>query len=250
LLFSNNADTPLEAASTTKIMTAFLVIRLADKNPTVLNERLRFSRRADETVGSTSAIQAGESVSVRESLFGLLLPSGNDASVALAEHFGSRLAGNLNNHDALVSYRDFISEMNVTAEKLGMSRAHYVNPHGLSNAGHVITANDLARLSAAAMKYPLFRTIVATRQFGCVAEGEQGYRRNVVWKNTNALLGFEGYKGIKTGTTSAAGACLVSATEREGDKLIAVVLGSSSTASRYADTRNLIRWAWQRRAKQ
>ena len=248
LVFSRNAETPLEAASTTKVMTAFLVIRYAQKNPEVLNEEIRFSRRADDTVGSTAAIRVGESVTVRESLFGLLLPSGNDASVALAEHFGARLVGSASDDDALAAYDAFIAAMNVAAGQLGMSQTHYMNPHGLSSEKHMITANGLARLSAAAMKYELFRKIVATRQFGCVAVGEQGYKRNVIWKNTNKLLGIEGYHGVKTGTTSAAGACLVSAGQQNGDQLIAVVLGSSSSPARYADARNLLRWAWQRRA--
>ena len=98
------------------------------------------------------------------------------------------------------------------------------------------------------MQNNLFRSLVSTRQFGCEVKGRGGYRRNVMWKNTNKLLGIEGFIGVKTGTTSAAGACLVAAGERDGDELMVVVLGSSSSPARYADIRNLFRWAWQKRS--
>lgn len=249
-VFSHKADSRLEAASTTKIMTAYLVIRYANDHPEILAQRIRFSKRADQTLGSTSAIRAGESVTVRECLFGLLLPSGNDASVALAEYFGTKLTQSDSSDDAAESYDRFISQMNASAEELGMDQTHYVNPHGLSNEQHLTTAHDLAKLAVEALKYELFREIVSTRQFGCVAKSEQGYQRNLIWKNTNQLLGTEGFTGVKTGTTTAAGACLVSAGERNGDKLMAVVLGSQSSAARYTDTTNLLRWAWQKRAAQ
>ncbi|MEO1523793.1 MAG: serine hydrolase [Planctomycetota bacterium] len=244
-LFSFNEDATLHPASTTKIMTAFVVLRLADDNPQVLEERIQFSRRADQTRGSTSAIRTGESITVREALYGLLLPSGNDASVALAEHFGARLTDK-SDPDSACRYDQFVAAMNRTARQIGMRRTRYVNTHGLTDERHQTSAGDLARLAREAMQHALFCEIVATRQYGCVATGEQGYQRNIFWKNTNQLLGIEGYQGIKTGTTSAAGACLVTAGERNGRPLIAVVLGSKSSSARYADTRNLMRWAWQR----
>lgn len=247
ILYESNSDLPLEAASTTKIMTAYLVIRHAEHNPEVLEERVTFSARADNTVGSTSGLRAGERVTVRDLLYGLLLPSGNDAAVSLAEHFGTRLAG-VSTTDPNDSFKLFIQEMNVAAKELGMQGAHYENPHGLSNETHVISAAGLLRLSHAALKSRLFREISQTRQFGCVAASERGYERNVVWKSTNQLLEIEGYSGLKTGTTSAAGACLVSCGERNGDQLLAAVLGSSSSPARYADTRNLLRWVWKKRA--
>ena len=92
---------------------------------------------------------------------------------------------------------------------------------------------------------PLFRKIVSTPQHGTTVDSVSGYQRNVVWRNTNQLLRIEGYDGIKTGTTGAAGSCLVSTAERDGRRLIVVVLGSTSTDSRYTDTRNLYRWAWK-----
>ncbi|MCA9213502.1 MAG: serine hydrolase [Planctomycetales bacterium] len=254
--FGHEINRPLEAASTTKIMTAYLVVRFAEQNPEVLNERVVFSSRADNTVGSTSGLRAGESVTVRELLFGLMLPSGNDASVALAEHFGTRLSHEASDGDADVdldeqtrSYNAFIHAMNDAAKELELHQAHYVNPHGLSNPAHVISAADLIRLTQAASKLELFRELSSTRQFGCVAKSQAGYERNVIWKNTNELLNIEGYSGVKTGTTSAAGACLVAKGSYNGDELLVVVLGSSSSPSRYADIRNLFRWAWSNRTK-
>ena len=94
------------------------------------------------------------------------------------------------------------------------------------------------------MQLPTFREIASTPQRVCTVKGDAGYQRNVIWRNTNRLLKIAGFDGVKTGTTNAAGACLVSRGERDGHQLIVVVLGSASTDSRYADTRNLYRWAW------
>jgi D-alanyl-D-alanine carboxypeptidase (penicillin-binding protein 5/6) len=164
----------------------------------------------------------------------LLLPSGNDAATAFAEHFAPRVGG-------------FIAEMNRQAAKLGMADTHYENPHGLPAKDHQSSARDLVKLGYAAMQNPLFRQYVSTRQHGTKVTGEGGYERNVVWKNTNKLLAIDGYSGIKTGTTTAAGACLVSWGERDGRELIVVILGATHTDSRYIDARNLFRWAWQQK---
>ncbi len=125
-----------------------------------------------------------------------------------------------------------------------MTSTHFVNPHGLTADGHQTTAHDLARLAALAFQQPEFRKRVGTRQHGTTVDSVSGYRRNVVWKATNQLLKTEGYDGIKTGTTGAAGCCLVSTAQRGGRRLVIVVFGATSTESRYADTRNLYRWAW------
>ncbi len=249
VVFECNSNTALEAASTTKIMTAYLVVRHAATNPDVLDEIVEFSARADDTVGSTSGIRVGEKVSVRDLLYGLMLPSGNDASVALAEHFGARIANQPKIIGRDEAYRLFVDEMNVAANSLGLKRAHYENTHGLSHEKHLISASDLVRLTREAMKLELFRKLAKTRQFGCVVTGPGGYQRNMMWTNTNRLLEIGGYSGVKTGTTSAAGACLVATGTQAGDELTVVVLGSSSSPARYADIRNLFRWAWQARSE-
>lgn len=245
LLWGSDAEQPLDIASTTKMMTAYLTIRLATEHPGVLDETLTFSPRADQTVGSSATIRAGESLAVRELLYGLMLPSGNDASVALAEHFGHRLAGT--EGDMAAAYSSFVSVMNKTAGELGMTHTHYVNPHGLSADGHKSSVSDLILLASRALQLPLFKDVVNTVRHECLVTGPAGYQRRLRWENTNQLLGIEGYDGVKTGTTTAAGACLVSHGTREGKSLIVVVLGSSSSDARYIDTRNLFRWAWNQK---
>lgn len=252
-LFSANASQRLDFASTTKIMTAWLVIQHATAHPEILDEQITMSKRADLTVGSTSALLTGESVSVREALYGLMLPSGNDMSVALAEHFGQRLAispesspeSSLSTeHPEHDPQEMFVAAMNAEAVRLGMSATHYTNPHGLTHENHLSTAADLAVLAGTALQNPLFQHYVSTRRYGVTVKGASGYERNIVWENTNQLLGIEGFDGVKTGTTDKAGACLVSTGSRDGRRLIMVVLGSAASDSRYADSRNLYRWAW------
>jgi D-alanyl-D-alanine carboxypeptidase (penicillin-binding protein 5/6) len=189
---------------------------------------------------------------VRELLYGLMLPSGNDASVAFAEHFGKRLApgGGEGIDSPKESYEGFIEAMNEAAKKLGLEESHFVNTSGLTDEKHKASAKDLVTLAHEAMKLPLFREVVATQQRGCTVVGAGGYKRNVLWKNTNELLGIEGYDGVKTGTTSAAGACLVSRGKRGEDSLIVVVLGATSGDARYVDSRNLFRWGWTKLAAQ
>jgi D-alanyl-D-alanine carboxypeptidase (penicillin-binding protein 5/6) len=235
-----------DPASTTKMMTAFIVTRLGEKDPKVLEEIVTFTSRADNTPGSTSGVREGEKLTVGELLYGLMLPSGNDGSVALAEHFGARYGAVHGgpDHEQIDSYDHFIHQMNDVADELGLHSTHFDNPHGLPSDDHKTTARDLAALANAALRVPLFRKIVSTPQHGTTVDSVSGYQRNVVWRNTNQLLKIEGYDGIKTGTTGSAGNCLVSTAERDGRRLIVVVLGSTSTDSRYTDTRNLFRWGW------
>lgn len=252
LLWEENAEQRLDIASTTKVMTAYVVLRLAEDDPGILQEELTFSERADRTTGSTSAVRAGERLTVNETLYGLLLPSGNDASVALAEHFGDRFSpasseptGDSPDTDREDPLNRFIAQMNREAARLGMVNTTYRNPHGLTAEHHQSTAADLLKLAYAAWQLDDFRRYVGTRQRGAELVGPGGYRRNIIWKNTNRLLAIAGYHGIKTGTTSAAGACLISTAARNGTRRFMVVLGSAASAARYTDTRNLYRWAWQ-----
>lgn len=248
LLWGHMEDQSVDIASTTKIMTAYLVLTLAAQKAEILDETVTFSTIADETIGSTAGIRAGEQLPVRELLYGLLLPSGNDGSVALAEHFGSHYepangaAEESNSRDD--AYARFVAEMNRTAVRLGMSRTTYKNPHGLTEPGHQASATDLLKLAHAAMCLESFRQYVGTSQRGCTVIGPGGYERHIVWRNTNQLLKIEGYLGVKTGTTTAAGACLVSYGRRDNEDLIVVVLGAKSGPARYTDTRNLFRWGW------
>jgi D-alanyl-D-alanine carboxypeptidase (penicillin-binding protein 5/6) len=231
------------------MMTAWLVAELASRKPEVLEETLTMSVRADETRGSTADLRSGEQVTVHDALFGLMLPSGNDMSVALAEHFGNRVARDEATATAAAASQDpleqFVAVMNAEASSLGMSETHYVNPHGMTDKDHLSTAMDLSRLARRMLTNELLRKVTSTRQYGTTVTGAAGYQRNVLWKNTNELLGIEGFDGMKTGTTDQAGACLVSTGERNGRRLIIVVLGSAASEARYTDSRNLYRWAWK-----
>jgi D-alanyl-D-alanine carboxypeptidase (penicillin-binding protein 5/6) len=144
----------------------------------------------------------------------------------------------------------FVSEMNRAAADLGMLDTCYKNPHGLTVEGHRSTARDLLRLASKLVQDGRILPYVQTRKYVGRLEGAAGYVRYELWTNTNKLLDTEGYAGMKTGTTDAAGACLVSLGERGDDRLLVVVLGATSSDARYVDTRNLFRWAWKQRNKQ
>lgn len=259
LLWQHDADRQLAFASTTKMMTAYVVLQMAQEQPALLDETVTFSHAADATRGSTSGLREGESLTVRELLYGLMLPSGNDAAIALAEHFGPRLTdgpdppstgSDSSGQPKIDPVQQFVSEMNRTAEALQMTATHYTNPHGLSQNEHLSSARDLTILARNALTNSDFRHYVTTRQHGTTVDGPGGYQRNVLWKNSNRLLETEGYSGVKTGTTGDAGACLVSAGTRDGRQLIIVVLGSTSSTGRYVDARNLYRWAWKNLARE
>jgi D-alanyl-D-alanine carboxypeptidase (penicillin-binding protein 5/6) len=247
-LWGAEEETPRAIASTTKIMTAWLVLQLCEQDQARLNEAVTFSERADKTGGTTAGIQAGEALPARDLLFGLLLPSGNDAAVALAEHFGRFFVdapdGEPSEEECLAA---FITQMNRTVKELEMPQTHYLDPHGLG--GNRSSAYDLLRLAHAAMQSETFRSYVQTSRHQCMVTTADGSLREAAWNNTNQLLRIEGYDGVKTGTTNAAGSCLVASCRRGDDHLLVVVLGSTSNEGRYIDARNLLRWAWLERRK-
>ncbi len=248
VLWGHRDAEAVDIASTTKIMTALVVVRLMANDPAVRNEVVTFTKRADQTEGSTSGVREAERLPVHELFYGMMLPSGNDAAVAFAEHFGGRLKPPADAPDEADPLPRFIAEMNRVAVELGLHETHFANPNGLPAPGHRSSARDLAKLSSQALTQPAFAAIVSTRKHGCTLVDAEGRRRNVAWTNTNHLLDIEGYDGVKTGTTRAAGTCLVASGRRGKDHLIVVVLGgSSSPDSRYPDARNLFRWAWQMR---
>lgn len=251
ILWGDHQAESLPMASTTKMMTALIVGRLAERDPKVLDEVITFSERADDTGGSTSGVRAGEKLTVRELLYGLMLPSGNDASVAFGEHFGARLKseGNGKTSNDADSLAQFIAEMNRVAAELGMRETKFANTHGLPAADHHASAGDLAKLAHHLLKNPVIAPVVATSKRGCTLVNAEGKTRNVVWSNTNRLLSTEGYDGVKTGTTTAAGACLVASGHRGNDHLIVVILGAVTSDSRYLDAKNLFRWGWIQRGQ-
>lgn len=259
LLWGGHAEVRSKSASTTKMMCAFTVLKLAESDPAVLAETITYSKLAGSTAGSTSEVKTGESLSVRDALYALLLPSGNDAGNALAEHFNNRYAPpdaallklGLSN-PALASRVSFIAEMNRHARAIGMTDTVYRASFGDGGKAEdrTTTARDLCLLAATAMKNPVFREMVATQQHEGSITKTDGSTRKQKWENTNPLLKLDlGYDGIKTGMTNQAGHCLVASGHRGSDHLIVAVLGCVDEAARSADIRNLFRWAWRMRGK-
>jgi Penicillin-binding protein 5, C-terminal domain./D-alanyl-D-alanine carboxypeptidase. len=222
VLWAHNAHARLHPASTTKVLTGLIALERGD-----LNAKVRISRRAATTPGSSMYLREGEVHTLHDLVYGLLLRSGNDAAVAIAE----AIAG---------SVEDFAELMNERARRLGARNSHFVNPHGLTHPEHLSTAYDLAVITRAALQNPLFAEIVATPVKELTYE-ELG--RKVVLYNTNRLLTWlEGADGVKTGTTDAAGACLISSATRGEQKLIAVVLGASN---RWRESAALLEWGFR-----
>jgi D-alanyl-D-alanine carboxypeptidase (penicillin-binding protein 5/6) len=160
----------------------------------------------------------------------------------LAEQFGPRLRQG----DESDGVRSFVAEMNRRAQALKMGETKYLDPNGLSR--NLSSARNLAALTRLALQNPRFREYVQTRRHAYDVTTAEGQKRSVTWDATNRLLEMEGYDGVKTGTTNAAGSCLVASGHRGDDHLLVVVLGCTSNDSRYVDSRNLFRWAWQQRA--
>ena len=198
-LLEQNADETLPMASTTKIMTALTAIELGDI------DRVYTVKPAYTAVeGSSMYLETGETLSIRDTLYGLMLMSGNDAALAIAGEYGGEEA--------------FVAAMNEKAAALGLWHTHFDNPNGLDGPTHYTTARELAKLAAYAMENETFREIVSTRTY------TSGTRTMV---NHNKLLRlYEGAVGVKTGFTKKSGRCLVSAAERNGRRLIAVTLNA------------------------
>ncbi|MFO7266170.1 MAG: D-alanyl-D-alanine carboxypeptidase family protein [Bacillota bacterium] len=217
ILYAHNEHERRPMASTTKIMTALVALENA-----ALADRVTVSAQAVRVTGSDAGLRPGQQLTMLELLYALMLPSGNDAANVIAEH----VAG---------SQEAFADLMTRRAHELGATRTRFANAHGLDDPNHYSTAHDLALLSVTAMRFPTFRQVVRTPSFQAQSIG-------LSWQNTNRLLwGFEGIEGIKTGTTSLAGYCLVAAASRDGMQLISVVLGSTD---RWSDSTRLLEYGF------
>jgi D-alanyl-D-alanine carboxypeptidase (penicillin-binding protein 5/6) len=220
VLSASSADEPLPPASLTKLMTAYVVFGALQDGRIRLDERARVSERAWRMGGTRMFIEVNSAVEIEDLLRGLLIQSGNDAAVALAEHVSGSL-------DA------FVAEMNAAAQDLGMQNSVFRNPHGLPARGHVTTARDLATLAKAIIaEFPDFYSLYAERQFSY---------NGIAQSNRNALLWRDpSVDGMKTGYTEAAGYCLVTSASRDGMRLIAVVLGAPTPRARNDGAQKLL----------
>lgn len=222
VLYEKNGYKQVPMASTTKIMTAMVVIENCDITQTV-----KITQKAAGTGGSRLGLKTNDSITVLDLLYGLLLKSGNDAAVALAIH----TAG---------SMEAFAEIMNQKAKDLRLQNTHFVTPHGLDEAEHYTTAFELAKMADYAMQNEVFKRIVGTKTAGITINGQ--FR---MIQNTNELLGYlDGVNGVKTGFTNGAGRCLVTCCNRNGQEIICVVLGADTKKIRTTDSVKLIEYAY------
>ncbi len=230
VLAEHNADMPLPPASLTKMMTAYVLAteinegRVSESDMVTVSENA-WSQNPLFNGSSLMWIEPGKDVSIEDLQRGIIISSGNDATVAVAEH----VAG---------SEAVFTEMMNTNAEKLGMVDTYYVNSHGLPHPDHVTTARDLAILAKAMINdHPVQYAIYKEREF--TYNNIRQYNRNTLMSEDPTV------DGLKTGHTEAAGYCLVASAERRGMRLISVVMGTSSTRARKNETRSLLNYGFR-----
>lgn len=222
ILFGKNEFNKVKMASTTKIMTATIIIENCD-----LSQTVTISKKAAGTGGSRLGLKTGDKITIRDLLYGLLLVSGNDAAVALAEACSG-------------SVPDFANLMNEKAKELGLNNTHFETPHGLDSDNHYTTAYELALLSDYALNNSTFLNIVGTKHYTITINGNQKSLTN-----TNELLGnLNGVYGVKTGFTNGANRCLVTSCKRGDMDIICVVLGCDTKNFRSSDSTKLINYAF------
>jgi len=225
ILASNNADESLDPASITKLMTAYAVFRAIRSGQISIDDQVLISEKAWRTPGSRMFIEVNTRVPVSELLPGMIVQSGNDASVALAEH----VAG---------TEETFAEIMNQLAAELGMTQTRYRNSTGLPSEGHLTSAADIATLASALIReFPDYYQWYSQKEF--TYNGiTQGNRNALLWRDDSV-------DGMKTGYTESAGYCLVSSAERNDMRLISVVLGTSSPSARANESQALLNYGFR-----
>jgi D-alanyl-D-alanine carboxypeptidase (penicillin-binding protein 5/6) len=224
-LGASNADERREPASLTKLMTAYVAFGALRAKTIVPSQMVTVSQRAWKAEGSRMFIEPRKAVSVDELLHGVIIQSGNDASIAIAELIGG-------------TEEAFVDRMNQEAARLKLTSTHFTNATGLSDPQHYSTAADIARLTAALIRdYPEYYPYYAQKEYRY---------NNITQSNRNRLLWTDPYvDGVKTGHTEAAGFCLVASAKRGDRRLVSVVLGAESDAGRAAESQKLLNWGFQ-----
>ena len=222
ILYNKKSNQKVKMASTTKIMTAMVVIQNAN-----LDSIVEVSKKAASIGGSKLKLKSGDKITVRDLLYGLMLRSGNDAAIALAEYVGGSIEG-------------FAELMNENVNNLGLENTHFISPHGLDDDNHYTTARELALITDYALRNEEFSKIVNTKT---ATININGIPRVII--NTNELLGnLNGVYGVKTGFTNGAGRCLVTAVKRDNMDIISVVLGADTKKDRTCDSVKIIEYAF------
>ena len=225
VLVESNPDMPVEPASITKVMTSYVVFTELAADNIALDDPVNVSEKAWRTGGSRMFIEPGMEVTLQQLIKGMVIQSGNDASVALAEH----LAG---------TEEAFAGLMNHYAVQLGMTNSNFMNSTGLPHEDHYTTARDVALLSVALIAdFPEFYQWYAEKEYS-FNNIRQHNRNNLLWRDPAV-------DGLKTGHTEAAGYCLAAAAKRDGMRLISVVLGSGSESSRVGESQSLLNYGFR-----
>ncbi|MCT9113123.1 D-alanyl-D-alanine carboxypeptidase family protein [Streptomyces mirabilis] len=239
-LYTKAADTKRSTGSTTKIMTAKVVLSQPNLN---LDAKVTIQKAYSDYIVANTASSAhlivGDKVTVRQLLYGLMLPSGCDAAYALADKFGSGTT-----RDARV--KSFIGKMNSTAKSLGMTNTKFDSFDGIGNGNNYSTPRDLTKLASSAMKSTTFKTVVKTKSYTAKTVTKTGSIRTMAaWTNTNTLLSsYSGTIGVKTGSGPEAKYCLVFAATRNGKTIIGTVLASTSITQRATDATKLLNYGF------
>jgi len=239
-LYTKAADYRRSTGSTTKIMTAKVVLAQANLN---LDAKVTIQKAYSDYVVANNASQAhlivGDKVTVRQLLYGLMLPSGCDAAYALADKFGSGTT-------RADRVKSFIGKMNTAAQGLHLTNTHFDSFDGIGNGANYSTPRDLTKIASSAMKNSMFRTVVKTKSYTAKTITSTGGTRTMApWTNTNGLLGtYTGTIGVKTGSGPEAGYCLVFAATRDGKTVIGTVLASTSITARESDAKKLMTYAF------
>jgi D-alanyl-D-alanine carboxypeptidase (penicillin-binding protein 5/6) len=226
VLAEHAADTSVEPASLAKLMTAYLVFAAMRDGRLAPAQQVQVSERAWRAPGSRSFLEPGSLVSVETLVQGMVVHSGNDACIALAEALAGSEAG-------------FVERMNGAAARLGMARTHFVNATGLPAAGQRSSARDLGRLAAALIRdFP--------REYAQYYAQKEFEHNGIVQMNRNRLLWLDqSVDGVKTGFTEGAGYCLIASSQRGGRRLLSVVLGADSDGARARESQKLLNWGYQ-----
>ena len=225
VLLEKDAHEPLAPASVTKLMALLIAVEAVEKGRASLEDMVTTSPEASSMGGSQVYLEVGEQMSLKDMLLAVAVGSGNDASVAVAEHIGG-------------SEGDFVDEMNKRAAELGMKNTHFDNSHGLSSENHYTSAYDLAVLGRECLQHPLVLELTSTKEHKLRNGAFQLY-------NTNRLLWwYQGTDGFKTGSTQEAKHCLASTVQREGLRLICVVLGAPETQGHFRESMKIYNYGF------
>ncbi|SCE04059.1 D-alanyl-D-alanine carboxypeptidase (penicillin-binding protein 5/6) [Streptomyces sp. DvalAA-14] len=240
-LFTKAADTRRSTGSTTKIMTIRVVLANKKLN---LDAKVTVQKAYSDYIvkhnASSAHLIVGDKPTVRQLLYGLMLPSGCDAAFALADKFGT-------GSTQAARVKSFIGTMNSTAKSLGLKNTHFDSFDGIGNGSNYSTPRDLTKLASNAMKYSAFRAVVKTKSTKQKVTTKTGGYRYMSWTNTNLLLGsYAGTIGVKTGSGPQAGYCLVFAATRGKKTVIGTVLSATSEATRTSDAKKLMDYAFKK----